>query len=316
MSVLSASIIITNWNGKELLQEILPTIIHAVDSDKDHKYEIMVVDDCSSDGSINFLKKKFPQVRVEKTPQNMGFQKACNYGVQKSKYEIVMLLNNDIKMDQNTLAPLIEHFRDKRIFSVSGKVYDWDKKIFLYGNRGGYFKFGHFWLYEKEENDLSQTLFACGGAFMCDKKKYLELGGFNNIFHPLYYEEIDISYRALKRGWKVIYEPRSKVYHRVQSTITKQHKKKMIGYISGRNNYLFVWKNITDKDLILSSLIFTPLFLIRDLFRFKFRFWICFFMALKRLPGLLKERQRENGEIIFSDREILSKINQYNTVSR
>jgi O-antigen biosynthesis protein len=315
MNRLSASIVITNWNGKDLLKEILPTVIDAVNSDKKHEYEIIVVDDCSTDESIDFLIKNFPGVRVEKTPENMGFQKACNYGVEKSRHDIVMLLNNDIKMDHTSLEPLIEHFTDESVFAVSGKVFDWSKEKFLYGNRGGYFKYGHFWLYEKEEEDPSQTLFACGGAFMCDKKKYQELGGFNNIFHPLYYEEIDISYRALKRGWKVLYEPKSNVYHRVQSTITKQHKKRMIGYISGRNNYLFVWKNITDKKMILMSMLFTPLFLIRDIFRLKFRFWVSFYMALKRFPLALKERKNEKNTITHSDKEILSNINQYLTVS-
>lgn len=309
MNKLSASIVITNWNGKELLQETLPTIIDAVNSDRDHDYEIIVVDDCSTDESVDFVRMNFPDVRVEKPPQNLGFQRACNFGVEKSQYDIVMLLNNDMKMDHTTLPSLIEHFRDNSVFAVSGKVYDWGRKNFLYGNRGGYFKFGHFWLYEKDEEDLSQTLFACGGAFMCDKKKYRELGGFSNVFHPLYYEEIDISYRALKRDWKVLYEPKSRIFHRVQSTITKQHKKRMIGYISGRNNYLFVWKNITDKRLILSSLFFTPLFLLRDLLRFKFRFWVSLSMAMKRLPLVFQERKREKSRIVYSDREILSRIN-------
>jgi len=313
MKRLSASIVITNWNGRDLLAEILPTVLDAIKADEHHEYEVIVVDDCSTDDSIDFLKSCFPQVRIEKTPENIGFQRACNYGVEKSRYDIVMLLNNDIKMDHTTLAPLIEHFQDKDVFAASGRVFDWSKKRFLYGNRGGYFRFGHFWLYEKKEGDDSQTLFACGGAFMCDKNKYLALGGFNNIFHPLYYEEIDISYRALKRGWKVIYEPRSLVYHRVQSTITKQHKRKMIGYISGRNNYLFVWKNITDKKMIFSFFFFTPLFLLRDVFRLKFRFWVSFFMALKRLPLVFAERKREKDKILCSDKEILIKINRYLT---
>ena len=144
---------------------------------------------------------------------------------------------------------------------------------------------------------------------MVDRKRYLELGGFDNLYHPLYYEEIDLSYRALKRGWKVYYEPKSIAYHKVQSTITKQEKKRSIEWISARNNYLFVWKNILDPSLTLQFILFIPLFLIRDLFKLKSRFWIAFFMALKRMPAALKSRKEEKLNTLFSDNEILAKVN-------
>ena len=109
---------------------------------------------------------------------------------------------------------------------------------------------------------------------MVDRNRYLELGGFDPLYHPLYYEEIDLSYRALKRGWEVRYEPESIAYHKVQSTITRQKKRRQIGWISARNNYLFVWKNILDSGMTLSFMFYIPLFLIKDLFKMKFRFWI------------------------------------------
>ena len=145
---------------------------------------------------------------------------------------------------------------------------------------------------------------------MVDRKRYLELGGFDTMYHPLYYEEIDLSYRALKRGWKVLYEPRSIAYHKVQATITKQSKRRKIGWISARNNYLFVWRNILDPSMTASFLANIPWFLLRDLFRLRFRFWIAFFMALKRLPRALDGRFREKREVKFSDGETLARINK------
>ena len=174
---------------------------------------------------------------------------------------------------------------------------------------GGYFRKGHFYLYEKSPDDQSQTLFACGGAFMVDRKHYLELGGFDTLYHPLYYEEIDLSYRALKRGWRVVYEPKSIAYHKVQSTITRQEKRRQIGLISARNNYLFVWKNILDGGMTRQFLIYIPLFLLRDLFSLKSRFCIAFTMALKRLPLALAGRKKERIAVRFSDKEILERIN-------
>jgi O-antigen biosynthesis protein len=317
MNTPDITLIITNWNGRELLLECIPSVLKSVAYDKQRSYEIMVVDDCSSDDSLEILAQEFPTVRAEKTPVNYGFHGANNFGASLSRSRLIMPMNNDIKLDEDALFHLAEHFEgDKETFSVSGKFYGFDGTTFLYGNRGGYFCKGHFYLYEKEPDDTSQTLFACGGAFMVDREGYLKLGGFDTIYHPLYYEEIDLSYRALKRGWKVLYEPKSIAYHKVQSTITRQEKKKQIGLISARNNYLFVWKNILDQSLTYQFLFYIPIFLIRDLFRMKSRFWIAFYMALKRLPKILKARRQEKLNVIFSDQEILQKINNNSPTGR
>ncbi|MEC7641472.1 MAG: glycosyltransferase family 2 protein [Nitrospinota bacterium] len=303
------TLIITNWNGTDLLRECLPSIIAAVTYDSTHFYEIMVIDDCSTDNSLKMLEKEFPTIRRERTPKNLGFQKANNYAVKLATSRIVMPMNNDIKLDEQGLFYLAKHFDNGETFAVSGKFFDFDQTTFLYGNRGGYFCQGHFHLYEKPPEDESQTLFACGGAFMVDRKRYLELGGFEPMYHPLYYEEIDLSYRALKRGWEVRYEPKAIAYHKVQGTITKQEKRRRIELISARNNYLFVWKNILDPAMTVSFLFYIPLFLIRDLFRLKSRFWIAFFMALQRLPEALAGRKAEKNAVCFSDEEILTRIN-------
>ena len=303
------TLIITNWNGSKLLRECLPTVLEAVRFDRHHCYEVMVIDDCSTDNSLEILADEFPEVRTEQTPQNLGFQEANNYAVKLVESKIVMPMNNDIKLDPKALHYLAQHFDNKDIFAVSGKIFAFDQTTFLYGNRGGYFQKGHFHLYEKPPEDESQTLFACGGAFMVNRQKYLDLGGFDSMYHPLYYEEIDLSYRALKRGWKVHYEPQSIAYHKVQATITRQEKLRRISLISARNNYLFVWKNILDRSMTLTFLFYIPLFLLRDLFRLKSRFWIAFYMALKRLPRALKGRSIEQSDVLYSDREILSRVN-------
>ena len=303
------TLIITNWNGSNLLRECIPTVLEAVRFDRHHCYEVMVIDDCSNDNSLRILADEFPEVRTEQTPQNLGFQEANNYAVKLAESKIVMPMNNDIKLDPKALHYLAQHFDNKDTFAVSGKIFAFDQTTFLYGNRGGYFQKGHFHLYEKPPEDDSQTLFACGGAFMVNRQKYLDLGGFDSMYHPLYYEEIDLSYRALKRGWKVHYEPQSIAYHKVQATITRQEKLRRISLISARNNYLFVWKNILDRSMTLTFLFYIPLFLLRDLFRLKSRFWIAFYMALKRLPRALKGRSIEQSDVLYSDREILSRVN-------
>ena len=305
------TLIVTNWNGKHLLRECLPTLRRAVENDPDHTYEVMVSDDCGTDGSLEMLAEEFPWVRRERTPRNLGFQGNNNYAAGLAESRVIMLLNNDIKLHPDALRHLARHFDDREdgVFAVSGRIYDFDETTFLYGNRGGYFRHGHFHLYEKGPFDNSQTLFACGGAMMVDRKRYLELGGFDSLYHPLYYEEIDLSYRAMKRGWKVAYDPESIAYHKVRGTITRQKKLNQIRRISARNNYLFVFKSVTDPALTREFLWAIPLYLLRDLLSLRLRFWVAFFMALPRLPQALKARKREQMETDRTDVEVLSRVN-------
>lgn len=303
------SLVITNWNGRELLAECLPSAIRAVKFDKGNEYEIIVVDDCSVDRSVEFVRENFKEVKVIRLPENLGFQGAANFGMEAATGSIAVLLNNDLKLAKDCLLPLLFHFKDREVFAVSAKLYQWDEATFLNGSRGTSFKWGHFNIWNnKETNEACLTSFVTGGAAAFDRERFLQLGGYDQMFHPLYYEDVDICYRAWKRGWKSIYEPKSVMYHKHQATITTQYKKREIGYISARNNYLFTWKNITDLPLVLSHLLFAPLFLIRDLFKGKLRFWIAILKALPRLPKAIKGRLKERPYRRVKDRDLLEII--------
>ncbi len=302
------SLIIANWNTKELLERNLPAVVCASERLKEQLEEIIVVDDGSTDDSVVFIKKKFPSITLYPLKKNHGFHRAVNYGAEKSSGEIILLLNSDIEPGPDAIPPLIKHFDNPKLFGVNGRIYSQDKKTFLYGNRGAYFKYGHFYLYEKGEYDASQNLFVCGGAGAFSRKYFLALGGFDTIYSPFYYEEQDISYRALKRGLDIDYEPESIMYHQIRGTIGKKMSSKKISYISARNNYLFVIKNITDISYVFQSILFIPIFLIKDLFCLKFRFWIAFFMLIPRLPKALIKRIKEQKYIVYSDKKILSSV--------
>ena len=135
MNIPDITLIITNWNGRELLRECLPSILQSVTYDKKRSYEIMVVDDCSSDDSLEVLAREFPIVRAEKTPVNYGFHGANNFGAGLARSRLIMPMNNDIKLDEEALYHLAEHFEGKDTFAVSGKFYAFDGTTFLYGNR-------------------------------------------------------------------------------------------------------------------------------------------------------------------------------------
>jgi GT2 family glycosyltransferase len=300
----------TNWNGQELLKKVVPLVQKAIEYDKKNNYRFIVVDDCSQQNDIEFLKENYTYVEVIKTFENSGFQGAVNYGVKQINSDLVIIMNNDIYPEPDAFAELVKPFetKNKNLFAVTGKFFDWNNN-FIYGNRGANFERGHLNLFEKSADDTkTQTFFACGGCAVWDRKKFLELGGFDLLYYPLYYEEQDISYRGLKRGWEILYKPEAVFYHRIQSTITQQHKIKKIRVMSASHNYLWTWKNITDKDMFFKHLLWCPLFLLRDLFRLKFRFWFAFFRALKKFPEALRKRRTEKQEAVVTDKELFSKF--------
>lgn len=304
----SVSIVIPNWNGKELLKKNLPAVITASHKLGESLREVIIVDDGSTDGSAEWAQNAFPAVTVIALEKNVGFHRATNTGFTKSSGEIVILLNSDIEPAPDAFSPLIPHFDDPLLFGVSGRIYAAGKKTFLYGNRGGVFTRGHFSLYEKSEFDNSQNLFVCGGGGAFHRERFLALGGFDTLFYPFYYEEQDVSYRALKRGWHIAYEPESVMYHQVRGSISKKMQDKKIGYISARNNYLFVIKNITDSEYTHAFLVWIPLFLIRDLFCLRSRFWIAFMLAIPRIPQALSKRRQEKPHQRVSDKTIFQSL--------
>ncbi|MGQ9630808.1 MAG: glycosyltransferase family 2 protein [bacterium] len=303
-----ASAIITNWNGRELLERCLPSVFVACERLED--YEIIVVDDCSNDGSPEYIKSNFPSVKVISTPRNVGFQRASNLGAEEAKHDILIMLNNDIVLREDSLPPLLEHFYDKpNVFGVGAKLYQWDETTFLAGKRIGIFEAGHFKLQDVPDAEgPSPTLFVTGGAAAFDRSKYLAIGGFDPIYHPLYWEDVDICYRAWKRGWSVLYEPRSVMYHKHRATISRQVKADRLRRITGRNSYIFLWKNITSRKMFRQHILFAPLFLLRDLLHLRFRFWASAFMALTRVGKVIPRRRREMREAIMSDEEVLKLI--------
>jgi len=303
------SIVITNWNGTEILKETLPTVMNAAVMDPDHYYEVLLIDDCSTDSSISYVRENYPDIRIVSTPANKGYMHANNFGVKQAKNELVFCMNNDMKITPKTISSLVPHFQSPGVFAASGKIFDWEEQ-FLYGNRGGRFEKGHFSYFEKPEDDIqSQTLFACGGAFLCRKSMYLSLGGYDaDLFSPYYYDETDLCFRALKRGFEIIYEPSSHAFHKVAQTASRQYEDQSIKVISARNNYFFSIKNIHDEDWTSEMVRFIPLFLLRDACKGKFRFWKAFYRVLKNWSLLMERRRIEKDKGGISDREIFQKV--------
>jgi len=306
-----ASIIIPNYNGKDLLSECLPSVVQAVDVKVGH--EIIVVDDGSTDGSTEFIKLNFPMVTVLQLDSNQGFGAACNQGVEKSKNPLVVLLNTDIQVKRDFLAPLTESFQSHEVFAVSAKVYWWNRNDSYVERTVGSFKRGILQISsvpvtnDEKKNGPCPALYAGGGMAAFDRDKFLALGGFDGLFDPFYGEDLDLSYRAWKKGWKVLYEPRSVMYHKHAATIKKVSSSLKIKVIKNRNMFLFIWKNITIFRFLLIHLIWLPIHLLVWTFTLRPTATLGFIWALTKLGKVVGIRMMENRKkAILTDSEIFA----------
>jgi GT2 family glycosyltransferase/glycosyltransferase involved in cell wall biosynthesis len=207
------------------------------------------VDNASTDGSGEFVRRRFPQVRLLEMERNLGFGGGCNAGARAARHPVVVLLNNDMRVTPDFLAPLLEGFTDTNVFAVSSQIFfsDPNRRREETGLTAGWFAKGFVRVRHDVEDRVQQpfpTFYAGGGSTAYDREKFLELGGFDPLFEPFYLEDTDLSYGAWRRGWKVLYQPRSRLFHEHRATIGKRYPPEAIRAYLQKNYVLMVWKNI------------------------------------------------------------------------
>jgi GT2 family glycosyltransferase/glycosyltransferase involved in cell wall biosynthesis len=255
----SASVVIPNWNGRDLLAKYIPSVIEALRGNSEN--EIIVVDNGSQDGSAEFLREHFPSVRVLALDRNLGFGGGSNAGFRAAQNDIVVLLNSDMRVESDFLAPLLEAFADETVFSVACQIFfsDPNKLREETGLTQSWWENGSLRVRHRDDPAI-RAPYPCayggGGSCAFDRRKFLELGGFDELLAPFYLEDTDIGYLAWKRGWKVLYQPRSVVYHEHRGTIGKKFSKAQIDLVLKKNFTLFCWKNIHEWPRLISHFFF------------------------------------------------------------
>jgi GT2 family glycosyltransferase len=243
----AASVVIPNWNGRDLLARYLPSVVTALA--RNPANEVIVVDNGSTDDSAAYVTAEFPQVKLVALERNLGFGGGSNAGFREARNDIVVLLNSDMRVEPDFLGPLLEGFADPAVFAVSCQIFfkDPEKIREETGLTQGWWQDGA--LRVRHRADPAVTgLFPCfyggGGSCAFDRRKFHELGGFDELFAPFYFEDTDLGYMAWKRGWKALYQARSVVYHEHRGTIGKNYGEDFIQGVLKRNALLFAWKNI------------------------------------------------------------------------
>jgi GT2 family glycosyltransferase/glycosyltransferase involved in cell wall biosynthesis len=241
----AVSIVIPNWNGRDLLEKYLSTVIVGCRPSD----EIIVVDNASSDGSAEFVREHFPSIRLLEMRENLGFSGGSNAGVRAARHPVVVLLNNDMSVTNGFLQSLLDGFQTPDVFAVSAQIqfFDATRRREETGLTSGAFEKGFFRFHHDDDSQVTApypTLYAGGGSTAYDREKFLALGGFDPLFEPFYLEDTDLSFNAWRQGWQVLYQPRSRIVHEHRATIGKYFSADSIQTILQKNYVLMVWKNI------------------------------------------------------------------------
>lgn len=256
------SIIVLNWNGRELLAESIPKVLKAVEFDGE-PHQVLVVDNGSTDGSVEWLRSTYPDVDILALERNLGFGEGNNQGVQAARHDAVVLLNNDMLVAEDFLSPLLKGLSDPGVFAVAGQVFfPEDKRREETGNTRGRFEWGYLHLSHEEVQPFHSirkvipVLWAGGGCSAFRRDRFLELGGFCDLFSPCYLEDTDLSYRAWRRGWKVLFAAESKVLHKHRASSSVRFEPHQLKSLIETRKLWYLWKNYQLRSLAAHFLLF------------------------------------------------------------
>lgn len=244
------TIVIPHFNGEEILRRCLVSI----SATQYPSYLVHVVDNASTDRSIQMVRSKFPEVKVIRSRHNLGYAGGCNLGIQSSESEYVLLLNNDAVVSPDWLEPLVRLMESNELIAaVQPKILSInDKKMFDYcGASGGEMDlFGYpfargriFKTLEIDEGqyDNQQLIFWASGAATLIRRSVLDKVGLLDSYFFAHMEEIDLNWRMQKAGYQIAFEPGSVVYHQTGGTLAQESYQKM--KLNQRNNLIMILKN-------------------------------------------------------------------------
>lgn len=249
------AVTILNWNGRKLLEEFLPSVIQNTPS-----AEIYVIDNASTDDSIQYIKQYYPKIKIIQNAGNYGFAKGYNEGLKHIDADVYCLLNSDVEVTPNWTEPILTLLKkDSSIAALQPKILDYkNKSYFEYAGAGGGFidKYGYpfcrgrvFETLEEDKgqyNDTIECFWATGASLFIRKEDYFQQGGFDEDFFA-HMEEIDLCWRLKNAGRKIYYCGEATVYHLGGATLQKSNPKKT--YLNLRNSLNMYLKNLPKDQL-------------------------------------------------------------------
>ena len=251
---MKTAVVILNWNGQKLLEQFLPSVINF----SSEEATIYVADNASTDNSIRFIKEQYPSVKIIENTINGGYAKGYNDALQYVEEDIYCLLNSDIEVTENWLAPVIEVFKEEENTAIiQPKLLDFKNKTkFEYaGAAGGFIDlfgypycrgrvFNHLETDNKQFDAISEIFWASGACLFIRSKVYHQLGGFDEDYFA-HQEEIDLCWRTQNEGFQIKYVGASTVYHVGGATLQETNPQKT--FLNFRNSLYTIAKNVPKR---------------------------------------------------------------------
>lgn len=312
------AIVILNWNGKELLAQFLPKVVSY-----SNNATIYVADNASADDSIDYVKENYPTVKIIQNAENGGYAKGYNDALPFVEEEIFCLLNSDIEVTENWLAPILAEFEaNPETAIIQPKILDFKQKThFEYAGAAGGFidKYGYpycrgriFHTLEEDNgqyNDTKEIFWASGACMFIRKEVFSVLNGLDEDFFA-HQEEIDLCWRAFNKGYKAKYIGESVVYHVGGATLDSTNPRKT--YLNFRNSLSLLVKNLPKVKLIpviFSRLVLDGIAGIQFLVKFKFKHFFAIIKAhfhfYGRLLKMVKKREKVQQKKYFDQKSIV-----------
>lgn len=299
-----ASLIVLNYEGRAVLPACINSLLASISADD----EIIVVDNASTDSSADLVPLD-PRVRVIRRDVN-NFIFGLNDGLANSNAEFVAFLNNDIVVEPTFVELCLATFQFPDDFAVCPRILD------RHGMEQGALTTGH-WIrglifYKPLPHDplATTTFFAVGGQSFFRRQLLVRLGSIDELFWPMYHEDIELSYRAWKAGYRIRFCPEAIVHHVGGHASKRTFTDAQLRSFVRQNEFLTVWKNITDPTLLGAHLCLLPLRLLTALFRRDWPTLVGFSAAIKRLPRVRVSRRAARSLAVLSDRAVLARVGQ------
>jgi GT2 family glycosyltransferase len=260
------SIVIPNYNGIKFIEDCLKSLEKQTYQD----FEIIVIDNASTDGSNLLIKQQFSYIQLIELDQNYGFCKAVNNGIKISDTKYVILLNNDTVVHECFVEELVKVMeKSDQIFSCSAKMLQLYEKELIDDAGDYYCALG--WAFARGKNKAatkynqdSEVFAACAGAAIYRRDIFERIGYFDET-HFAYLEDIDIGYRARIYGYKNMYAAKAIVYHAGSGVSGSKHNEFKVR-LASKNSVYLIYKNMPYLQIVLNLPFFIVGFLIKALF--------------------------------------------------
>ena len=320
LSAAGLSIVVTNWNGRALLERFLPSVIdaaHAFEAACGQPTEVLVADDASTDDSESWLRTRWPAVHFHSDARQQGFAPTANRGVRAARFSLAYLVNNDVALTATTLLPLAAHLRHANVFAATGNAYDFATGVLRGAGQRGRFRRGFLGVHSRffvpsppVQMQPLITLYATGGSSLFDRDTFLSLGGFEEMLAPYGWEDVELSLRAWKQGFEVRYEPRSAIWHQFSSTIGSQVSRQRATAVYDRNRLLTHWLHLDTYGQEAAHALGVSVKLLSRPFLGRMEYWEAFAQALALWDTVQARRAEWRKKQQHTLAEVLRKIDQ------